>query len=289
MIGATATGRGRRDGFILVAVLGVMALLAALVGGSALLVRAAFDGARANADELALDALVRAGLDLAGHQLYGLKLPPELIEGQEIRLDSGTVRLSLTDEAGRIDLNGADPALLAAACEAAACTGLRPLDFAAKALAWRGRHDPPPGTPEPTDPRLRRRKEGFRSVEELRVLPGLSATDLAALARVVTVANPSGKVNLMSAPSAIVLALPEMTESLAAQVLALRRVPGPASAQQISRLLPRQQGLVTTRGGPSYRVRIEARRGSGAARLAEAVITRAPGKLAPFFIVEWSG
>lgn len=284
-------GRGGRDGFILVAVLGVMALMASLVGGTALLVRAAFDGARANADDLALDGLVRAGLDLAAHQLYGLRIPAELIEGQEIRLDSGIIRLSITDESGRIDLNGADPVLLAAACEAAGCRSLTPMAFAAKVVAWRDRNDAATAS-RPIDldnPSAGHRKDGFGSVEELSRVAGLSAADLAALRPFVTVGNPTGKINLLSAPPAVVLALPDMRTDLVTQVLALRRQPGPKAAERITRLLSRQQNLVTVRGGPSYRVRIEARRGAGAARTAEIVITRAPAKLAPFFIVAWSG
>ena len=47
--------------------------------------------------------------------------------------------------------------------------------------------------------------------------------------------------------------------------------------------------LVVTKGGSAHRVRLEARRGAGVTRRAEAVITRAPAKLAPYFVVEWSG
>ncbi len=47
-----------------------MALLASLLGGTTVLVRAAFEGVQAKSDDLALDGLVRAGLDLAAHQLY---------------------------------------------------------------------------------------------------------------------------------------------------------------------------------------------------------------------------
>ncbi len=85
MAARKAPGRDGRGGFILVAVLGVMALLASLLGGTTVLVRAAFEGVQAKSDDLALDGLVQAGLDLAAYELYGLKLAPAQIDGQEIR------------------------------------------------------------------------------------------------------------------------------------------------------------------------------------------------------------
>lgn len=288
------TARGRRDGFVLVAVLGVMALLASLLGGTTVLVRAAFEGVQAKSDDLALDGLVRAGLDLAAYELYALKVPPALIDGQEIRLDSGTVTLSVTDEAGRIDLNGADPALLAAAYRAVGGRSLRPEDFSARVVAWRDRYEPKDGQSSPgaalrTSERNARphRREGFRSIGELRWLAGITAAEAEALAPLVTVNNPGGKVDVTSAPLPVLLALPGMRPPLAQQILALRRRPdGPA---RILPLLKAQESFVATKGGGAHRIRLEARRGAGAARRAEAVITRAPAKLAPYFVVEWSG
>lgn len=284
---------GRRDGFVLVAVLGVMALMASLLGGTTVLVRAAFEGVQAKSDDLALDGLVRAGLDLAAYELYALKLPPALIDGQEIRLDSGTVTLSVSDEAGRIDLNGADPALLAAVYRAVGGRSLRPEDFSAKVVAWRDRYEPRDGQGAPAAPRQPdggarpHRREGFRTVGELRWLPGIGAAEAEALAPLLTVNNPGGKVDVTSAPLPVLLALPGMQPPLAQQILALRRRPdGP---ERILSLLKAQGDVVATRGGGAHRIRLEARRGAGAARRAEAVITRAPSKLAPYFVVEWSG
>ncbi|KQT60136.1 hypothetical protein ASG52_18635 [Methylobacterium sp. Leaf456] len=285
---------GTRDGFILVAVLGVMALLASLLGGTTVLVRAAFEGVQAKSDDLALDGLVRAGLDLAAYELYGLKLPPVLIDGQEIRLDAGTVTLSVTDEAGRIDLNGAAPALLAAAYRAVGGRSLQPEVFAARVVAWRDRYEPKDGQAnlgaalrQPDGNARPHRREGFRSIGELRWLPGLTAAEAEALAGLVTVNNPGGKVDVTSAPLPVLLALPGMQAPLAQQILALRRRPdGP---DRILPLLKAQGDFVATKGGAAHRIRLEARRGAGALRRAEAVITRAPSKLAPYFVVEWSG
>lgn len=282
-----AKNTDRRAGFILVAVLGVMALLASLMGGTTLLVRAAFEGAQAKSDDLALEGLLRAGLDLAAHELYGLRLPPALIEGQEIRLDTGTVTLSVSDEAGLIDLNGADPALLAAAYRAVGGRSLRPEDFAARVVAWRERYAPKGDVPQIDESRRPPRREGFRTVGELRWLPGITLAEAAALAGLVTVNNPGGRIDPASAPPAVLLALPGIRPPVVAQVLALRRRPG--GAERIAALLRPQEAFLAPRGGAAHRVRLEARSRTGGARRAEAVITRAPAKLAPYFVVEWSG
>ncbi len=50
--------RRAREGFILVAVLGVLALLAGLVGAVSVLVRSAVDSARIVSDDLSLEGLV---------------------------------------------------------------------------------------------------------------------------------------------------------------------------------------------------------------------------------------
>ncbi|WP_232631086.1 type II secretion system protein GspK, partial [Methylobacterium sp. Leaf118] len=246
----TAPGRGgrhRRAGFILVAVLGVVALLASLMGGSTLLVRAAFEGAQAKSDDLALEGLLRAGLDLAAHELYGLRLPPGLIEGQEIRLDSGTVTLSVSDEAGRIDLNGADPALIAAAYRAVGGRGLHPEAFAARVVAWRQRHEPTGKTPQIDENQRPPRREGFRTVGELRWLTGVTAADAAALAGLLTVHNPGGRIDPESAPPSVLLALPGMRPPVVDQVLALRRRPG--ARAHIAALLRPQAAFLAAKGG----------------------------------------
>jgi general secretion pathway protein K len=298
MAARKAPGRDGRGGFILVAVLGVMTLLASLLGGTTVLVRAAFEGMQAKSDDLALDGLMQAGLDLAAYELYGLKLAPAQIDGQEIRLDSGTVTLSVSDEAGRIDLNGADPALLAAAYRAVGGRRLRPEEFAARVVAWRDRYEPKDGqaaskgaltaaSPRPDDGARAHRREGFRQVGELRWLPGVDPAEVEALAGLLTVNNPGGKVDVTSAPPPVLLALPGLQAPLVQQILVLRRRPdGP---DRLLSLLKGQERFVVTKGGSAHRVRLEARRGAGGTRRAEAVITRAPAKLAPYFVVEWSG
>ena len=258
--------RESRAGFILVAVLGVMALVAALIGAAALLVRSAVDGARAGGDDLAFAGLARAGVELAGYQLYGLKAPFETLNGQQVRLDAGAITLFVTDESGRIDLNGANPALLAGLYRAVGGSALPPESFAARASDWRdGDDERGAGGAERADYAAagldhRPQNDAFRSVDDLRWLIGLGPGQAAALAKLSTVHNPDGKVNVLSAGREVLLALPDIAPPTVDRILALRRSPKEALAQEVMALLGKQQEVVKAQPGPSYRVRVEARR-----------------------------
>jgi general secretion pathway protein K len=283
-----------RSGFILVAVLGVTALIAALIGAVSLLVRSAVDGVRAGSDDLALAGLTRAGIELAGYQLYGLKTPFEALDGQQVRLDSGAVTLFVTDESGRIDLNGADPALLAGLARAAGLSALPPASFAARVADWRdGDDERSPGGAEAGDYASagldhRPQNDAFRSVADLRWLLGLSAGQAAALAKMSTIHNPEGKVNVLSAGRDVLLALPGMSPPTVDRILTMRRSPKASLARDVLSLLPDQQGSVKVEPGPSYRVRVEARLAGARARTAEVVLTASRTADSLAYVVEWA-
>ena len=285
--------RGRQDGFILVAVLGIMALLLSLAGGTALMVRSAVNGVRGTADDLRLEAMVRSGIDLAAHELFALKLPTARIRDQRIALDGGSITLSAADESGRIDLNWSDPVLLAGAERTAGLTGLKPEAFAARVVQWRDRYeDKPPANVDPAKISLAakpvgRGKDGFRTVAELRWLPDVSEEDMAALAPLLTVDNVQGRVNVLEASEAVLMTLPEMTPSLVAQVVALRTAPRATVADRLKVLLPKQQPLITTTRGTAFRVRVTVATAAAANRSVAVTLARAPARDAPYYITAW--
>ena len=271
-----------------------MALLAALVGALSMLVRPAVERARAGGDDLALQALVRAGVEMAGYQLYGLKLPAGRIDGQGVRLDAGLVTIEVTDEAGRIDLNGADPALLAGLYRAAGLAALAPAAFGARVADWRDEDDErSPGGAEAADYAAaglahRPGNEAFRAVDELQWVLGVQGAQVAALAPLATVNNPDGKLNAMAAARGALLALPGVAPALADRVIAARARPGEAATAEVTRLLGAQQAFVKTEPGPAYRVRIEARLRNARAKTVEAVLIPSRGGDALYYVVGWT-
>ena len=285
--------RGRQDGFILVAVLGIMALLLSLTGGTALMVRSAINGVRGTADDLRLEAMVRSGIDLAAHELFALKLSTARIRDQRIALDGGTITLSAIDQSGRIDLNWSDPMLLAGAYRAAGLTGLKPEVFAARVVQWRDRYeDKPPANADPAKMNLAakpvgRGKDGFRTVAELRWLADVTDDDVAALAPLLTVDNVQGRVNVLEASATVLMALPEMSPSLVAQVMALRAAPRATIDDRLKLLLAKQQPLITTTRGTAFRVRVTVATVAAANRSVAVTLARAPARDAPYYVTAW--
>ncbi len=243
--------RGGRDGFIVVSVLVVLALLTGLVGAIGLAVRSEVDAASAAREQIRLEGLTQAAVALVAHELYTLRRPASRVDGREIRLDDGVVLVRVEDEAGKVDLNGAEPILLAGLYRAAGLEDLDPETFAAEVVAWRLRLPPDPGVRD-------RREPGFRSIAELRWLPGLSASEAAILSDFVTVHNPSGKIAPASAPVTVLRALPGLAPQALDAVLRLREAPTPRLAEDLGALLRAQQGFLATKSGRCFRILLDA-------------------------------
>lgn len=243
--------RGGRDGFIVVAVLAVLALLTGLLGSLSLAVRGEVDAALTATEQMRLDGLTQAGAALAAYELYELKRPAFRVNGREIRLDDGLVRVGVEDEAGKIDLNGSAPVLLAGLYRATGLADMEPEVFAAEVVAWRERFPPSGANRE-------RREPGFRSIGELRWLPGVSASDAAALSDFVTVLNPQGKIAPATAPVTVLHALPGLTPQTLDRVLRLREAPTERLAEDLANLLRDQQAHLAVKAGRSFRILLDA-------------------------------
>lgn len=283
-----SNGRLGRDGFVLVAVLSVTALLALLVGGAALLSRGALNTAVVGDDTLRAQALLRSGIELAGHQLFVLRTDPSDLNGQQLRLDTGTVTIFVASEAGRVDLNGGAPLLLAAAYRAAGLTALEPDAFAALIANWRRgainqtTDSAPSGAPKPSG-------TPFRAVADMRYVPGLSSDDVAVLTPLLTVSNPAGRIDPMFASVSLLQALPGVPQDLSSKLEDARARTGLDRIfylRAIFRGLESQ--LIFGEALRVFRVRVEAR-ATRSSRLhkAEAVMINSVLSDRPFMITDW--
>ena len=125
------------DGYVTLAVLLIVGLLAAIVSSLLAVSRPALGLARIGGDEVAAEALIQGGVATAGYLLFAAKREPARVNGMDLRLRTGDIRLTVADEAGRIDLNAADPTLLAGLYSAAGGTSLSNQAFAARVVDWR--------------------------------------------------------------------------------------------------------------------------------------------------------
>ena len=302
-------------GYILVAVLGVMLLLTAfLVAGSAL-IRSALHGAVVGDSALATQGLVQGGLELTAYQLFVRKVPAPQVDGRKIRFAGGTIQARIIDEAGKIDLNGADPKLLWAAFASVGLDAGSATALIARIVEVRGTtqsaavattaalapvggdiyagHSPfatpgapsVPGTAATTGPQRKRR--GWQSVDQLRDPPSLSPAELRAVAPLLTVYNPDGKVDVLTASRAVMLAIPGLGTAAIDMIMARRINATKDTIVAMQPLFGEASVFIKTTPGPAYTVRIDAISGSGQRKALEAVIAASKSPNDPYLILDW--
>ncbi|OLP54957.1 hypothetical protein BJF92_14320 [Rhizobium rhizosphaerae] len=276
------TGRPKGDGYILISVLAVVALLSGLVAALLLVGRAAVDTAGLESRALRREALLQSAVTVVGYQLFVLKRPEDAVNGQQLRLGEGVVTVTVASEAGKVDLNGSGKALLEAAYTAAGLRSLSPASpemsspqslnpeaFASRVIAWRSaggqtgadtaQASRDPGLGPGLDQGLGHgpRNGPFRSLDDLRFVAGISAGAFERLRPFLTVYNAPGRLSAFSAPAALVAALPGLSAGTLREVLSVRQRRSAASAQRLSELLEGQASLIDTAMPRTYRVGIE--------------------------------
>ena len=229
--------RGRKaapageDGFILVAVLW---LLAGLAGLAAIYMTYALNSASASflpAERLQAEAAIRSGVALAAYQVLAAPEATRPTHGAfEARLGPANLVVRYRSEAARIDLNAAPKALLAAVLGA---LGAPPDDAdkgADRILGWRGSGDAQAKAQEAASYKAAGlaygpRQGPFDSTLELGLVMGLSPTLVAKLLPLVTVYGAQSKIDVANADPLLLSALPGMTPDLMKKVLQARADP----------------------------------------------------------------
>lgn len=288
--------RGKQtEGFVLIAVLSVLALLSGIVVALLLLTRSAIDTAALASRDLEADAMIQSGISLAGYQLLVLKLPAMRTNGQQIRLDQGVVSLSVTSDAGRIDINAASKDLLDTAYRVSGLKAMTPEIFAARVMDWRdvddevGEDGAEAAGYAAAGLDYAPRNGPFRSVEDLRWVMGVSAADLGVLRDLLTIYNPRGRLDVFSAPGPIIAALPGVDEDIAKEVLNVRSIRNDATIAKLADLLLVQSALIDGEPPVTYRVRIDAHpNGGGKPRRVEVVMSAGVTPGDAYQILHWA-
>jgi general secretion pathway protein K len=246
-----------RGAALLVVILG-LALAAAAAGAILLTARAEVAETRLHLEAARARALADAGVEIAAARLLAEEAPPRAFTA---KLDGVEIAIAIEDEAGKIDVNEAEPELIDAALRAA---GLKPAEAArlADAVAdWRDRDDerrlqgaeaaeyraqdrPPP------------RNAPFRSLDELRAVIGFPPAVLPALRRFATAHSQ------------------------------LRGFDPREAAPELVKLVPSERAFMRSHR-IAYRVLSEARLSSGARFRRDAVLWLTPGEAEPFARLAW--
>jgi general secretion pathway protein K len=281
------------DGYVTLVVLVITGLLAALVTSLLTVSRPALDLARIGADDTAVDALIDGGVHAAGFLLFAAQQSPREVNGTSLRFSTGDVKLAVLDESGRVDLNTSAPELLEGLFSAVGGSSIPAAAFAARVVDWRDTDsDVAVGGAEANDYASAGathvpRNGPFGSVDELRMILGLSQRDLSRLEPHLTVFNTSGKIDPFSAGRAVLMAVPGMKSADAGKILKAQ-AGGEEERDGVSGVVETYSAFFSTEPSGVYRVTVEAALGRGARDAAEAVIAAPVNPNVDFGVVSWS-
>jgi general secretion pathway protein K len=282
--------RWDRRGFIVVAVLWILAALSALVLIYLTYVTNTAVVVAVSTDRVQADALATAGIELAAYQLAAVKEDARPSSGTfNARMGAARVSVTFRSEAARIDLNAAPKGLLTGLIIGLGGAPTNAADYADRIMAWRapteaGEDDPETSSYRTAGMTYTPRHAPFPQAEELWLVRGIPPAVVQRMLPFVTAFSNMASVNILDAAPQVVAALPGMTPERLQQVLSQRGDP---------RLDPRS--LVALIGGEgatlaasaAYRVTVNIDFDSGRRAATEAVILLLDEGDEPYRVLSW--
>jgi general secretion pathway protein K len=277
-------------GFIVVAVLWILAALSALVLIYLSYVTNTVVVVAAATDRVQSDALATAGVELAAYQLTAVRQEARPSSGTfNVRVGAARVAVTFRSEAARIDLNAAPKALLAGLIIGLGGAPANAADYADRIMAWRapteaGEDDPETSSYRTAGIAYAPRHAPFPQAEELWLVRGIPPAVVERMLPFVTAFSNMGTINIADAAPQVVAALPGMTPERLQAVLSQRGDP---------RLDPRS--LVAMAGGEAatlaasraYRMTVVIDFDSGRRSAAEVVILLLDEGDEPYRVLSW--
>ena len=278
-------------GFVLVAVLWILAALAALATIFSIYLSNSAQALAVNDAGLQTEALVSGSLELAAYQLSLAGDSARPMQGSfHYRLDSADITVSFVSEAARVDLNAASKELLA---NLFVGLGAGPEDagqFADRIIGWR---TPPKADSAENEVSLYRaagltyppRQAPFAHVNELALVVGLPPELIDRALPFVTVFSGLPKINVLVAAPEVIAALPGMTPSGLKEFLK-ERPALPRDMAAIATVLGPAQANATVEKSDFYRILTTVKFDSGRQTSSEVVIGLG-GEEDPYRVLSW--
>ncbi|MBY0380399.1 MAG: general secretion pathway protein GspK [Xanthobacteraceae bacterium] len=278
-------------GFVLVAVLWIMAALSALAVIFSVYLSNSAQALAVSDAGLHAEALVSAGVELTAYQLLlaGEKTRP--LQGKfHYRLDNANLEVSFVSEAARIDLNLAPKDLLANFFSGLGADAENAGQYADRVIGWR---TPPKDDAADDEASLYRaaglsyspRQAPFAHVNELALVLGLPSTLVERALPFVTVFSGLPKINVLVAQPEVIAALPGMTPSALKEFLR-ERPTLPDDTASIATALGPAQDNATIEKSNSFRILTAIKFDNGRQSSSEVVI-RLGGKKDPYQVLSW--
>jgi general secretion pathway protein K len=290
----TRAHRSRRDtGFVVVAVLWLMAMLAALAATFALYIANTNAALARHGEKLQGEALVQGAVELVAYQLTARREFGLFPGGFTFRSGAATVNVAFRGETARIDLNRAPPELIAGLFMALGAAPAAAQGYAQRILAWRGLPDKAAQEAEAAAYRAAGlnyapRSGPFPHAGEFALVLGLPEALVERALPFVTVYSGQPEVNAALAAPEVLAALPGMSSERLYAALALRDKDPQNMRALVAELGPSAR-YVTVEGGRATRVTVDVDLGNGRRTRNEVVILLFEDEDSePYRVLSWS-
>jgi general secretion pathway protein K len=278
-------------GFVLVAVLWILAALAALVMIFSVYLSNSAQALAVNDFGLQTEALVSASLELATYRLLRAGDKDRPSHGAfHFRLNGAQVQVSFTSEAARIDLNFASKEMLASFLAGLGADEAAAKEYADRIVGWRTR--PAVGAANDEEAlygsaglNYAPRQSFFSHVNELGLVLGLPPALVDRALPFVTIFNGSSDVDVLIAAPAVIVGLPGMTPAGLKHFLGERSGLADDPAAIGAALGPAKAGATTPKS-PCYRIQTAITFDDGR-RSASDVVIAMGGNTEPYRVVSW--
>jgi general secretion pathway protein K len=278
---------GRDDGFIIVAVLWILGLLAALVSIYAIYVSNAAMSLSVNDDRVQADALVSAALELTAYRVTADEKSRPTAGNFAFRMGHSNVVVEFRSESARIDLNAASKPLLVGLFTALGASERDAEYYADRIVGWRSKDA---GDGQEADAYRTAglgyspRQAPFASTDELWLVLGIPPAMVQRVLPFVTVFSGQPSIDVMDAAPEVVAALPGMSPDRLDAVLSQRRA---GNAQSLLGLLGPDQSDASSGGSSATRVTVSIAFDDGRRVAAEAVILPLKNADRPYRVLYW--
>src|SRR2546421_3265156 len=283
--------RSGHDGFIIVAVLWILAALATLATIFSMYVINTATAFTVHDERLQAEGLARAAIELSVYQAAANPQAPQSRGSFLFRIGNAGVNAEFNAETARIDLNSAPKELIAGLFATLGSSRAQADYYADRITGWRN----PPSQENPEAESGLYRATGlpygprgapFPHTGELALVLGIPDAIVERALPFVTVYSGQPQINIYNAAPQVVAALPGMDAERLHAVL-VQREAGPQNAQGLLAMLGAAQTLANTQSSKALRVTARIAFDSGQRMTIEAVIFILDSGSDPYRILTW--
>jgi len=289
---AAKSNRHADSGFVLVAVLWILAALATLASIDSVYVVNSAAGSHVADDRVQAEASIRAGVEMTAFQELAVsELARPSLGAFDLRVGRTSVTVRFRSEAARVDLNAAPADLLAGLFAAVGVDVTHARAFADRVIGWRTKADANGLSKEAKLYAEQRvgyppRQAPFDDALELSLLPGIPEPVVERVLPFVTVYSGRSAIDVASADPMVLSALPGMTNQILGAVLEAS-ANNPGDGRALLELLGPAKGRASADRSKAFRADVDVEFDNGRRVHAEVVFRLKDAGAEPYDLLDW--